>query len=78
MSSGQKALYYILSFCIPVVGIILGIIWLNEKEDKAKNGVGKVCLILGIVAVVIQCICGFMFGFIGAIMDSSTGYYNNY
>ncbi|TDK62274.1 hypothetical protein E2K98_09460 [Bacillus salipaludis] len=58
MSGGLKALLYILSFFIPVVGIILGIIWLNDQEPEKKQ-VGKTCLIVGIVAIVLSCICWF-------------------
>ncbi|WP_035424556.1 hypothetical protein [Bacillus sp. UNC438CL73TsuS30] len=58
MSGGLKALLYILSFFIPVVGIILGIIWLNDQGPDKKQ-VGKTCLIVGIVSIVLSCICWF-------------------
>jgi hypothetical protein len=58
LSGGQKALLYILSFFIPVVGIILGIVWMND-QDIDKKAVGKTCLIIGIVAIVLSCICWF-------------------
>ncbi|MDQ6600278.1 hypothetical protein [Bacillus salipaludis] len=58
MSGGLKALLYILSFFIPVVGIILGIIWLNDQEPEKKQ-VGKTCLIVGIISIVLSCICWF-------------------
>jgi hypothetical protein len=58
MSGGQRALLYILSFFIPAVGIILGIVWMND-QDIDKKAVGKTCLIIGIVAIVLSCICWF-------------------
>ncbi|WHY91152.1 hypothetical protein QNK12_26515 [Neobacillus cucumis] len=58
MTGGIRALLYILSFFIPVVGIILGIIWLND-QDPDKKKVGKTCLIVGVVSIVLSCICWF-------------------
>ncbi len=58
MSGGQKALYYILSVLIPIVGIILGIIWMND-QDPEKKVVGKNCLIIAIGVTVLSCICWF-------------------
>lgn len=58
MSSGQRVLLYILSFFIPVVGIILGVIWMND-QDPGKKLIGKNCLIIGIVSIVLSCICWF-------------------
>ncbi|MDQ1000896.1 CHASE2 domain-containing sensor protein [Neobacillus niacini] len=58
MSRGQRALLYILSFIIPVVGIILGIVWMND-QDLDKKAIGKTCLIVGIVSIVLSCICWF-------------------
>ncbi|NWQ39356.1 hypothetical protein MLOOGBEN_01430 [Bacillus sp. EB106-08-02-XG196] len=58
MSGGHRALLYILSFFIPVVGIILGIVWMND-QDIDKKAVGKTCLIIGIAAIVLSCICWF-------------------
>jgi hypothetical protein len=58
LSSGIKALLYILSFFIPIVGIIVGIIWMNDKNEEKKQA-GKICLIIGIVSIVLSCICWF-------------------
>ncbi|MDR6999514.1 hypothetical protein [Neobacillus niacini] len=58
MTGGIRVLLYILSFFIPVVGIILGIIWMND-QDPEKKQVGKTCLIVGIVSIVLSCICWF-------------------
>ncbi|MEH7178944.1 hypothetical protein [Neobacillus vireti] len=58
MPGSQRALLYILSFIIPVVGIILGIVWMND-QDIEKKTVGKTCLIVSIVSIVLSCICWF-------------------
>ena len=50
---GQSYLFqYIISFLIPLVGFILGAILLS-KDDEEEKSVGKTCIILGIVSVVI-------------------------
>jgi len=52
-------LFYVLSFVIPLLGIILGIIYLKKPEADAKT-FGKTCLILGLVAgapIVLLCVC---------------------
>ncbi|MEW9051785.1 MAG: hypothetical protein AB2392_11565 [Neobacillus sp.] len=58
MSGGQKVLLYILSFFIPVVGIILGIVWMND-QDLEKKQIGKNCLVIGIISIILSCICWF-------------------
>jgi hypothetical protein len=58
LSKGQRSLLYILSFIIPVVGIILGIVWMND-QDLDKKAIGKTCLTVGIVSIVLSCICWF-------------------
>jgi CHASE2 domain-containing sensor protein len=51
-----KWLFYILSFIIWPVGIILGILYMRKPDPDCK-AFGKMCLILGIVAVVLLCLC---------------------
>jgi uncharacterized membrane protein HdeD (DUF308 family) len=58
MSGGQKVLLYILSLFIPVVGIILGIVWMND-QDLEKKQIGKNCLVIGIISIILSCICWF-------------------
>ncbi|AIM16123.1 hypothetical protein HW35_07285 [Bacillus sp. X1(2014)] len=57
MSGGLKALLYILSFFIPIVGLIIGIIWMNDQQDLEKKIIGRTCLIISIVSMVLSCIC---------------------
>jgi uncharacterized membrane protein HdeD (DUF308 family) len=63
MSGGMRVLLYILSFFIPVAGIIVGIIWLNDSDEEKKE-IGKVCLIIGIASMLIGCLCWFAATFI--------------
>ncbi|MGG1676935.1 hypothetical protein ACIFOT_14445 [Neobacillus sp. NRS-1170] len=58
MSGGLKALLYIVSFFIPVVGIIIGIVWMTD-HDPEKKSVGKTCIILGLIMIVLSFIFWF-------------------
>ncbi|MEH7123168.1 hypothetical protein V7122_17100 [Bacillus sp. JJ1532] len=58
MSGGQRVLFYLLSFFIPIVGIILGIVWMND-QDFDKKSVGKKCLLISIISIVLSCVCWF-------------------
>ncbi len=51
-----KVLWYIISFIIPILGIILGIVYLRKPEPEVKS-FGKTCLILGIIPLALWCIC---------------------
>ncbi|MBU8914600.1 hypothetical protein BGM25_00880 [Bacillus sp. FJAT-29953] len=73
MSGGMKALLYILSFFIPIIGIILGIIWMND-QDMEKKAIGKTCLIIGIVSIVLSCICWFALSALSLSPAFMTGY----
>ncbi|MBO0958987.1 hypothetical protein J1P26_04515 [Neobacillus sp. MM2021_6] len=73
MSGGQKALFYILSILIPIVGIILGIIWMND-HDLEKKVVGKNCLIIAIAVTVLSCICWFALSAFSIVPAVMTGY----
>ena len=55
-SSGMKILLYIVSFLIPLAGIIVGVIYMG-KEDEESKALGKVCLIIAIVSFVLVCCC---------------------
>jgi len=61
---GPKPLWYILSFLIPLLGLILGIVYLSygasEKEPTVK-AFGKNCLILAITSVLLCGICYVVF-----------------
>lgn len=60
--------YGLLGFCIPVVGLILYLLWKDERPNSA-NSAGKGALISVIVSVVFSII-----SFIVAIFLGSAGY----
>ena len=56
ISSGVKILFYLLSFFIPIVGFIIGAIYYTKPEPELKE-VGKMCLILAVLSIVISVVC---------------------
>ena len=73
-----KWLFYVLSFLVGLFGIIFGIIYMT-KEDEASKKFGKVCLLLGLLPMVIGCLCwvvAMVFGigssFLGGVTEYST------
>jgi hypothetical protein len=71
MTNGDKPLepkwlFYILSFVIWPVGIILGIIYMRKPDLECKS-FGKMCLILGIIPIVLWCICIILWAGCGAL-----------
>lgn len=53
---GLKILLYIVSFLVPLAGIIVGIIFYTKNTAEEKQ-FGKMCIILAVVAVVVWCLC---------------------
>ena len=49
-----KFLLYALSFFIPIVGIIAGVIFMSRPDPESKS-LGQTCLILGIISIVLTC-----------------------
>jgi heme/copper-type cytochrome/quinol oxidase subunit 2 len=71
VSGGLKALFIILAILFPIVGVILGIIWLTKKT-KEEKALGKLTLIIAIIMIVLSCICWIAFfglGIIGSLED---------
>jgi hypothetical protein len=74
MSNGDKPLepawlWYILSFIIPILGIILGAIYMSKPEPENKR-FGKNCIIAAVISFVVVICCVilyfvFIFGIIG-------------
>ena len=56
-----KALLYLVSLFVPIVGIIIGIIFMS-KGDPESNSLGKTCLIISIAMIVVGCCLGLAFG----------------
>jgi hypothetical protein len=65
---GPEWLFYVLSFFIPLLGIILGVLYMSKPVQVCKS-FGQVCLALGIVNIILGC-CGYSCAFgpaIGAV-----------
>ena len=63
VSGGLKILLYLLSFFIPIVGFIIGAIYYTKPETKE---VGKMCIILGVLSIVLVVICYVVFFIVAA------------
>jgi hypothetical protein len=68
-----KFVLYALSFFIPLVGIILGIVYMSKPDPESKS-LGKICLIISIVVIVIGCCLGGIFGILPIILQGTSGY----
>jgi len=56
-----KAFLYILSFLVPIAGVIIGIVFISRPDPESKS-LGNACLIVGIAAIVIWCCLSLVFG----------------
>jgi membrane protein YdbS with pleckstrin-like domain len=56
ISDGMKILFYILSFLIFIVGIIIGVIYYTKPDPESKH-VGKMCIILAVVGALVGVLC---------------------
>lgn len=60
----SKWLFYILAFLFPLIGVIIGIIYMKKNSEDAKK-FGKTTLTISIVVFLLQCLCTvgfFVFG----------------
>ncbi len=65
--------FYLLSALIPIAGIIIAIVYMGKGDPESKS-LGKVCLIISIVAMVILCCVSVIFGVIPAVLPLLQGY----
>ena len=56
VGTGMKIFLYLLSFFIPIVGFIIGAIYYTKPDPDYKH-VGKMCIILGIVSILLVVVC---------------------
>jgi hypothetical protein len=52
-----KIFLYLVSFSVPIAGIIIGIVFMSRGDPESRS-LGRTCLILGIISVVIACCVG--------------------
>lgn len=67
VSSGMKIGISILSVFVPIVGLILGLIYMNDQNPD-KKAAGKIWLIvsLTIIGINLLCVCGYFI--VGAML----------
>lgn len=61
ISSGMKILLYLVSFFIPLAGLIIGAIYYSKPEPEYKH-VGKMCIILALLPILLVLLCWFVLG----------------
>jgi hypothetical protein len=49
-------LFYVLSFIVPIVGIIIGVIYLAKADEELKR-FGKTCLIFAAIPIALFLLC---------------------
>lgn len=65
VSDGMKIGIAILSFFIPIVGIIMGLIYMNDAHP-AKKAAGKLWLTVGGIMIALNLVCTCAFILLGA------------
>jgi hypothetical protein len=60
-----KFFLYVISFLIPFLGVILGLIYMSRRDPESER-LGKACVILSIVSIVIAC-CIVVVSILGAV-----------
>ena len=66
VSQGLKTGIIVGSIFIPLLGIIMGAIYMNDPNLEKKK-VGRLWLYVGIGVFALECICFFVFGMIGSM-----------
>jgi hypothetical protein len=56
-----KAFLYVLSFLVPIAGVIIGIVFISRQDPESKS-LGNACLIVGIISFVVWCCLSIVFG----------------
>jgi tellurite resistance protein TehA-like permease len=75
-----KWLFYVLSFIVGLFGIIFGIVYMTKENEESKK-FGKICLLLGLLPIILGCLCwiiamvlGIGTSFLGGMSDYSSSY----
>lgn len=66
LSPGLKVVFYILSFLVPIVGIVLFFVY-RSKPAPADQAAARLFLILGVIAFALSCVCPFIFSILVAL-----------
>lgn len=62
LSPGLKVVFYILSFLVPIVGIVLYFVYRGKPAQEDRSA-ANLFLILGVISFALSCLCGFMIPF---------------
>jgi hypothetical protein len=54
---GMRYVLYILSFFIPLAGIIIGLILIVTAKDEDSKHVGKMCILIALLPIIIALVC---------------------
>jgi len=54
-----KLLWYVLSFLVSPLGIIVGIIYVRKLGSEVER-FGSKCIVIGVISVILCCICLFI------------------
>ena len=57
IGTGTRILVYLVSFFIPLLGIIIGIIFIATGDSPDSSHVGKMCILLAILPLLILVVC---------------------
>jgi hypothetical protein len=66
LSPGLKVVFYILSFLVPIVGIVLFFVY-RSKPAPADQAAARLFLVLGVIAFALSCVCPFIFSILVAL-----------
>lgn len=53
-------LFYVISFLVPLAGIIIGAIYMGKPDTECKR-FGKNCLTAAIANFIVKCVCAILF-----------------
>ena len=70
VSQGLKVGILVGSIFIPLLGIIMGAIYMNDPNPEKKK-VGRLWLYVGLGALGVECLCFFMLGMIGSMQPNA-------
>lgn len=60
-------LFYILSFIIPIAGIVIGAIYMGKGDAECRE-FGRNCIIAAVAAVVVCCLCYCLYLLVTALL----------
>jgi len=58
----MRIVLYILSFLIPLAGIIIGLVLIVTSKDEDGKHVGKMCILIALLPLIIVLVCWVLLG----------------